>query len=115
MLREAVAAEPLLINSTTGGGAARALGLNTWLGIHRFELAGALVIWQCGYACPAVHHLRRHGRTALSANIVPKVDLILAGGRLQGCSSIGRLGLVTLVVRLDCSRLGISKLADGCG
>ena len=31
--------------------------------IRRFELAGALVAWQRGNGCPALHHLRRHGRT----------------------------------------------------
>jgi hypothetical protein len=97
MLRQAAAAGPLLwINPTTGGGAAWALGLKVWLGIRRFELAGALVVWQCGCACPAVHRLRRHSRTALSTNIASQVDPVLAAGRLQGQPSIGRLGLVTL-------------------
>jgi hypothetical protein len=114
MLRQAAAAGPLLwINPTTGGGAAWGLGLlKAWLGICRFELAGALVARQCGCACPALHHLRRHGRTALSTNIEPKVGLVLAAGRLQGQPSLGRLGLVTLatlVVRLGLRRLGSSK------
>ncbi|KAL2752770.1 hypothetical protein ACRALDRAFT_1065813 [Sodiomyces alcalophilus JCM 7366] len=105
MLREVAAAGPLLwINPATGGGAASTLGLKAWLGIRRLEFAGALVVRQCGCACTAFHHLRRHGRTgravvcleigiALSTNITPKVDLVLAGGRLQGQSSIGRSAL----------------------
>ncbi len=79
VLSEAAAAVPLLwINPTTRGGAAWALGLKACLGIRRFELAGALVAQQCGCACPALHHLRRHGRTTVSTNIAPKVDLVLA-------------------------------------
>ncbi len=97
-LREAAAAGPL-----TGGGAAWALGLKAWLGICRFELASALVVRQCGCACPALHHLRRRGRTHLIGRVV--VCFELAVGWRQGQSSIGRLGLglvtlVTLVVRL---------------
>jgi hypothetical protein len=50
----------------------------------------------------------------LSTNIAPKVDLVLAVGRLQGQSSIGRLGLVALDVHLGLERLGISKLTEKC-
>jgi hypothetical protein len=64
MLREAAAAGPLLwINPTTGGGAAWTLGLRAWLGIRRFDLAGALVVRQCGCACPVLLRSWRHGRT----------------------------------------------------
>jgi hypothetical protein len=48
------------INPTIGGGAARALGPKAC--IRRFELAGALVVRQCGCACLALHHW--HGRLA---------------------------------------------------
>ena len=95
MLREAAAAGPLLsINPTTGGGAAWVLGLKAWLGIRRFELAGALVVRQRGYACPALRYLRRRGRTHPIGRMVVRFEL--AVGPLQGQSSIGRLGLVTL-------------------
>ncbi|KAK4095715.1 hypothetical protein N658DRAFT_502416 [Parathielavia hyrcaniae] len=64
MLREAAAAGPLLcISPTTGGGAAWALGLEVWLGIRRFELAGALVVRLYGCGCPALLRSWRHGRT----------------------------------------------------
>jgi len=117
MLREVAAAGPLLwINPATGGGAASTLGLKAWLGIRRLEFAGALVVRQCGCACPAYYHLRRHGRMgivvvrfgigiALSANIALKVGLVLAGGRLWGQSSSGRLGLVTLTALV--ARFGV--------
>jgi len=103
MLRETAAAGPLWwINPTTGGGAAWALGLKAWLGICRFELAGALVVRQCRCACPALHHLRRRGRTHLIGSMV---RFELAVGQRQGQSSIGRLGLVTLVTLVV--RLGL--------
>jgi hypothetical protein len=103
----------LWTDPATGGGAASTLGLKAWLGIRRLEFAGALIVRQCRCACPAFHHLRQHGSTgravvcfeigiALSTNIAPKVDLVLAGGRLQVQSSIGRLRLVTLVILVVC-------------
>ena len=88
----------------TGGGAAWALGLKAWLGICRFELAGALVVRQCRCACPALHHLRRRGRTHLIGSMV-RVELAVR--QRQGQSSIGRLGLVTLVTLVV--RLGLEK------
>ncbi len=104
MLREAAAAGPLLwINPTTGGGVAWALGLNAWLGICRFELAGALVARQCGCICLALHHLRRHGKTHVIGRVVVRFELAVV--RRQGKSSIGRLGLVTLVTLVV--RLGL--------
>ncbi len=41
------------------------LGAGTWQKpvIRRFELASTLVAWRLGNGCPALHHLRRHGRT----------------------------------------------------
>jgi hypothetical protein len=52
---------------------------------------------------------------ALSTNIAPKVDPVLAIGRLQGQASIGRLRLVTLATLVI--RLGLGRLwhfeADG--
>ncbi len=79
MLREAVAAGPLLwINPTTGGGAAWALGLKAWLGICRFELPGApLVVWQCRGACLALYRLRRRGRTCLIGRIIVRSELVV--------------------------------------
>jgi hypothetical protein len=96
-LRGAVAAGPLWwINPMTGGGAAWALGLKAWLGICRFELAGALAVRQCRCVCLALHHLRRRGRTHLIGSMV-RFELAAGQGQRQGQSSIGRLGLVTLV------------------
>jgi hypothetical protein len=109
-LREAAAAGPLLwINPTAGGGAAWALGLKAWLGICRFELAGALVVRQRGCACPALRYVRPHGRTNPIGRMVVRLELAVR--RLQGQCSIGRLGLVTLntlVIYRSLRRLGIS-------
>jgi len=97
-LREAAAAGPLWwINPMAGGGTAWALGLKAC----RFQLAGALVVRQYRCACLALHHLRRRGRTYLLGSMV-RVELAVR--QQQGQSSIGRLGLVTLitlVVRLS--------------
>ncbi len=104
MLREAAAAGPLLwINPTTGGGIAWALGLNAWLGICRFELADALVARLYGCMCLALHPLRRHDRIYIIGRVVVRFEL--AVGRRRGKSSIGRLGLVTLVTLVV--RLGL--------
>ncbi|KAK4138743.1 hypothetical protein BT67DRAFT_431269 [Trichocladium antarcticum] len=60
-------------NPATGGGAASTLGLKEWFGIRRLEFADALVVRQCGCACPAYHHhLRRHGRTDRSHNFMDR-------------------------------------------
>lgn len=107
MLRHTAAAKPLLwINPTTGGGAARALGRKARLGIHRFEVGGALFVpWRGCASCPTLRHLRRRGRAhlillpsvvwgrrvgnagvrfgvgvVLSASTAPVVDLVLAIG-----------------------------------
>lgn len=82
MLREAAAAGPLLwINPTTGGGVAWALGLNVWLSICRFELAGALVARLCGCTCLALHPLRRHDRTHVIGRVVVCFELAVGWRR----------------------------------
>ncbi len=112
ILRKAAAAGPLLwINPTTGGGTAWALGLKAWLSICRFELASALVVRQCGCACPALHHLRRRGRIHPIDRMAVRFELAVRRLQLQGESSIGQLGLATLntlAVYRGMKRLGIS-------
>lgn len=56
----------------------------------RFELASALVIRQCGCACPALRHLRRRGRTHLVGKMVVRFEL--AVGRRQGSPASADLG-----------------------